>query len=46
MNFFFFTGPRGSGKTLAVRALAHECNAIVLDIDGMINSAFKVAKEF
>ncbi|KAL4506963.1 hypothetical protein ABPG72_001384 [Tetrahymena utriculariae] len=61
MNYFFFMGPRGSGKTLAVRALAHECNAIILDIspsnvdgqytdkkqiDGMINSAFKVAKEF
>jgi len=54
-------GPRGSGKTMAVRALAHECHALLLDIsptnidgqytdkkqmDGMINSAFKVAKEF
>ncbi len=32
MNFFFFMGPRGSGKTMAIRALAHECNAILLDI--------------
>lgn len=61
MNYFFFMGPRGSGKSLAVRALAYECNATLIDIspcnidgqytdkkqiDGMINSAFKVAKEF
>lgn len=61
MNFVYFMGPRGAGKTMAIRALAHECNAILLDIsptnidglytdkkqiDGMINSAFRVAKEF
>lgn len=54
-------GPRGGGKTLAVRVLATECNALVIDIspstikgkvsdkksiDGLINSAFRVAKNF
>jgi len=27
-----FYGPVGSGKTLAIRALATECNAILIDI--------------
>lgn len=31
-NFFFFMGPRGSGKSLAIRALSTECNAMVIDI--------------
>ena len=54
-------GASGSGKTLAIRALSHECNAMLIDIspttiesqltdkkalEGIINSAFKVAKEF
>ena len=30
-----FFGPHGSGKTLAVRALAHECDAIVLELSPM-----------
>ncbi|KRX02464.1 P-loop containing nucleoside triphosphate hydrolase [Pseudocohnilembus persalinus] len=32
-NFFYlFYGPRGSGKTLGVRALAEECRALLIDI--------------
>lgn len=30
--YFLFMGACGSGKTLVVRALSHECNAIVFDI--------------
>lgn len=29
---FLFYGPAGSGKTLIVRALAYECDAIVIDL--------------
>lgn len=32
INYFMFYGPQGSGKTLAVRALANECNALVIDL--------------
>jgi IQ and AAA domain-containing protein len=32
LNFFLFYGPHGVGKTLAIRALATECNAIVIDL--------------
>jgi SpoVK/Ycf46/Vps4 family AAA+-type ATPase len=32
INYFLFYGPMGSGKTLCVRALATECNAMVIDI--------------
>lgn len=31
-SWFLFYGPMGSGKTLAVRALQTECNAIVFDL--------------
>lgn len=31
-GWFLFYGPMGSGKTLAVRALQSECNAIVFDL--------------
>ena len=27
-----FYGPQGSGKTLGIRALATECNALILDL--------------
>lgn len=30
--YFLFFGPCGSGKTLMVRALANECNAVIFDI--------------
>lgn len=30
--FCLFYGPPGSGKTLCIRALATQCNAIVLDL--------------
>ncbi len=32
MQNFLFYGPVGSGKTLMVRALAHECDALLFDI--------------
>jgi ATP-dependent 26S proteasome regulatory subunit len=34
-KYFCFYGSMGSGKTMMVRALAHECDAIVLDISPM-----------
>ena len=37
--YFLFFGPSGSGKTLMVRALAYECNAMIMDIspENLIN---------
>lgn len=35
LNFFLFFGPHGSGKTLAIRALAHECDAMILELSPM-----------
>lgn len=32
MNYFHFFGPHGSGKTLAVRAIAQELDAMVVDL--------------
>lgn len=32
INFFLFYGAMGSGKTLAIRALGHECNALMIDL--------------
>lgn len=32
MNYFHFFGPHGSGKTLAVRAIANELDAMVVDL--------------
>lgn len=32
MNYFHFFGPHGAGKTLAVRAIATELDALVLDL--------------
>jgi IQ and AAA domain-containing protein len=32
LSIFICKGPHGVGKTLAIRALATECNAIVIDL--------------
>lgn len=32
MNWFLFYGPMGTGKTLVVRALSQQCNALVFDL--------------
>jgi AAA+ superfamily predicted ATPase len=32
LNYFLFYGSMGSGKTMMIRALSYECDAIVLDI--------------
>ncbi len=32
MSFINLFGPHGSGKTLAVRALASECDAMIVDL--------------
>lgn len=32
MNYYNFFGPHGSGKTLAIRAIANELDAMVVDI--------------
>lgn len=32
MNYFHFFGPHGSGKTLAVRALQHETDSMVIHL--------------
>ena len=32
LNYFLFYGSMGSGKTMMVRGLSNECDAIVLDI--------------
>lgn len=31
-NWFLFYGPMGTGKTLAVRSLQHQCNTILFDL--------------
>lgn len=32
LYWLLFYGPMGTGKTLAIRAIAHQCNAIVFDL--------------
>jgi ATP-dependent 26S proteasome regulatory subunit len=32
LHYFLFFGPHGSGKTLIIRALASECDALVLEL--------------
>jgi SpoVK/Ycf46/Vps4 family AAA+-type ATPase len=32
LHYFLFFGPHGAGKTLMVRALAHETDALVLEL--------------
>jgi SpoVK/Ycf46/Vps4 family AAA+-type ATPase len=32
LHYFLFFGAHGSGKTLTIRALAHECDALVLEL--------------
>lgn len=49
--YFLFFGPKGSGKTLAIRALATECNAMLIDltpsnIPGRIGDKAGIGKTF
>jgi len=58
LSYFLFYGPEGSGKTLMIRALAYETNAMVVDLSKdyleknsgellkVMYMAFTVAKEF
>lgn len=32
LHYFLFFGPHGSGKTLAIRALAHETDSLLLEL--------------